>query len=57
MLKYPSPIHDTANDTHTSLFDEVIELLLNQSVQQDPGLEFMIATHNMCSLRSAVWYV
>lgn len=52
-LNYPSPIHDTANDTH-HCYDEVIELLLNHRVQQGPGLEFMVATHNKMSIEKAV---
>ena len=52
-LQYPIPIHDTANDTH-QCYDEVIELLLNHRIKQGPGLEFMIATHNMTSIEKAV---
>eukprot|EP00571_Detonula_confervacea_P002260 CAMPEP_0172329058 /NCGR_PEP_ID=MMETSP1058-20130122/60674_1 /TAXON_ID=83371 /ORGANISM="Detonula confervacea, Strain CCMP 353" /LENGTH=588 /DNA_ID=CAMNT_0013046205 /DNA_START=387 /DNA_END=2153 /DNA_ORIENTATION=+ len=52
-MKVPSPIHETAEDTHRC-YDEVIELLLNHRFQNGPGLKVMIATHNKESIEKAV---
>lgn len=52
-MKYPSPIHDTAEDTHRC-YDESIELLLRHRLRNGPGLEVMIATHNRESIEKAV---
>jgi len=52
-MKLPNPIHDTAEDTHRC-YDEVIELLLKHRIQNGPGLEMMIATHNKESIEKAV---
>lgn len=52
-LNLPSPIHDSALDTHTC-YDEVIELLLKHRHLNGPGLEIMIATHNKESIQKAV---
>mmetsp|Transcript_4162 Transcript_4162/g.9343 ORF Transcript_4162/g.9343 Transcript_4162/m.9343 type:complete len:609 (-) Transcript_4162:253-2079(-) len=49
----PSPIHDTAENTHRC-YDEVIELLLRHRARHGPGLEIMIATHNKESIERAV---
>mmetsp|Transcript_39726 Transcript_39726/g.72724 ORF Transcript_39726/g.72724 Transcript_39726/m.72724 type:complete len:592 (-) Transcript_39726:88-1863(-) len=52
-MKCPSPIHDTAEDTHRC-YDGVVELLLRHRLQHSPGLEVMIATHNKESIEKAV---
>jgi proline dehydrogenase len=52
-LKYPSPIHDTIEDTHKS-YDEVIEYLMRYRWQNGYGTEIMIATHNQRSIEKAV---
>eukprot|EP00569_Conticribra_weissflogii_P007486 CAMPEP_0171345142 /NCGR_PEP_ID=MMETSP0878-20121228/20908_1 /TAXON_ID=67004 /ORGANISM="Thalassiosira weissflogii, Strain CCMP1336" /LENGTH=575 /DNA_ID=CAMNT_0011848487 /DNA_START=334 /DNA_END=2061 /DNA_ORIENTATION=+ len=52
-MNYPSPIHDTAMDTH-KCYDQCIEILLRHRYQNGPGLEVMIATHNKQSIEKAV---
>jgi proline dehydrogenase len=52
-LNRPSPIHDSAFDTH-ACYDEVIELLLKHRHLNGQGLEIMIATHNKESIQKAV---
>jgi len=52
-LNIPSPIHDTAENTHRC-YNEMIELLLRHRSQHGPGLEIMIATHNKDSVEKAV---
>lgn len=52
-MNYPSPIHDTAENTHRC-YDEVVELLLRHRFQNGPGLEIMVATHNKESIESAL---
>ncbi|GAX27792.1 proline dehydrogenase [Fistulifera solaris] len=54
-LGYPSPIHDTIEDTHTS-YDNSVRYLLEQSVKEGrkSNLEFMLASHNQESIQRAV---
>ena len=52
-LNIPSPIHDTIEDSH-NCYNDAIELLLRHRVQQGPGLEVMVATHNKESVEKAV---
>jgi proline dehydrogenase len=53
MLHYPSPIHDTAEDTH-ACYNESVEYLLRHSVKTDKKLELMCATHNQESIERAI---
>lgn len=50
-LGYPSPIHDTAADTHTNYDQSVAEML--RCVASE-GAEFMVASHNQRSIERAV---
>jgi proline dehydrogenase len=52
-MNNPSPIHDTAANTHRC-YNESIELLLRHRSQHGPGLEIMVATHNQDSIEKAV---
>eukprot|EP01083_Nonionella_stella_P041288 111958_1 len=52
-MKFPSPIHDTPENTHRC-YNEAIDLLLRHRCQHGPGLEIMIATHNQESIEKAV---
>ena len=52
-MNNPSPIHDTAANTHRC-YNESIELLLRHRSQHGPGLEIMVATHNQESIEKAV---
>mmetsp|Transcript_24232 Transcript_24232/g.38005 ORF Transcript_24232/g.38005 Transcript_24232/m.38005 type:complete len:576 (+) Transcript_24232:49-1776(+) len=52
-LKYPCPIHDTAEDTHQS-YNDVVEYLLRYRWQHGSGTEIMVATHNQESIEKAV---
>ncbi len=52
-MKYPCPIHDTAEDTH-KCYDDVVEYLLRYRWQHGSGTEIMIATHNQESIEKAV---
>lgn len=52
-LGYPSPIHDTIEDTHAS-YDENIRYLLEKSKQTSNSIEIMVASHNQDSIQRAV---
>ena len=52
-LKYPCPIHDTAEDTHQS-YNDAVEYLLRYRWQHGSGTEIMVATHNQESIEKAV---
>lgn len=52
-LKYPCPIHDTAEDTH-QCYDDVVEYLLRYRWQHGSGTEIMVATHNQESIGKAI---
>ena len=52
-MGYPSPIHDSAFETH-KCYDDCIEILLRHRSKNGPGLEVMIATHNKSSIEKAV---
>ena len=50
---YPSPIHDTVEDTHKS-YNDAVALLLNHSVNTNKQVEVMCATHNQESIEKAI---
>lgn len=52
-LKYPSPIHDSADLTH-QCYDAVVEYLMRYRWQNGCRSEIMIATHNQRSIEKAV---
>jgi len=53
MLHYPSPIHDSLQDTH-KCYNDSVEYLLRHSVETDKKLEVMCATHNQESIEKAI---
>lgn len=53
MLMYPSPIHDTIDDTH-QCYNNTVELLLQHSTKTDKQVELMCATHNQESIERAI---
>lgn len=52
-MSYPSPIHDTIDDTHRC-YDEAVKILLEYRKKHGPGLEVMIASHNKMSIEKTV---
>jgi len=51
---YPSPIHDTIEDTHKS-YDDAVAYLIQHSVNtEDKQVELMCATHNQASIEKAI---
>ena len=52
-LGYPSPIHDTIQDTH-NCYNDAVEYLLNQSATSDKKVEIMVASHNQESIEKAI---
>mmetsp|Transcript_8741 Transcript_8741/g.11611 ORF Transcript_8741/g.11611 Transcript_8741/m.11611 type:complete len:490 (+) Transcript_8741:563-2032(+) len=52
-MGYPSPVRDTADDTHTC-YDHSIEYLLRHKAQNHSKLEIMCATHNQSSIEKAI---
>jgi proline dehydrogenase len=50
---YPSPIHDSINETHKS-YDDSVDLLLGYSASSDNVVEIMCATHNQESIEKAI---
>jgi proline dehydrogenase len=50
---YPSPIHDTIEDTHKS-YDDAVAYLIQHSVNTDKQVELMCATHNQASIEKAI---
>lgn len=52
-LNYPSPIHDTIEDTHES-YNSAVEFLLKHSKATDKQVELMVASHNQESVEKAI---
>jgi len=52
-LGYPSPIHDTPEDTH-ACYDAAVEFLLNHAQRSENQVELMLATHNQQSVEKAI---
>ncbi|CAB9505872.1 Proline dehydrogenase 1, mitochondrial [Seminavis robusta] len=54
-LDYPSPIHDTIEDTH-ACYNDSVDFLLRQSVEavDDRKVELMLASHNQGSIEKAI---
>ena len=52
-LMYPSPIHDTIEDTH-KCYNDAVRLLLEHSTKTDKQVEIMCATHNQESIETAI---
>ena len=52
-MGYPSPIHDTIEDTH-QCYNDAVAFLLRHSVKTDKQLEIMCATHNQESIEKAI---
>jgi proline dehydrogenase len=50
---YPSPIHDTIDDTH-HCYSGAVEYLLRTAAQADRQVELMLATHNEDSVTAAI---
>ena len=50
---YPSPIHDTIQDTH-DCYNDSVDFLLQQSVESDRKVEVMLASHNRESIEKAI---
>jgi proline dehydrogenase len=50
---YPSPVHDTIEETHHD-YNQAIEFLLQHAVSSDPSLEVMVASHNQESVVKAL---
>jgi proline dehydrogenase len=53
VLHYPSPIHDTLEETH-KCYDDAVDFLLRHSVKTDKKLEVMCGTHNQVSTEKAI---
>jgi len=53
MLHYPSPIHETVEDTHMC-YNDSVEFLIRKSVESNREIEVMCATHNENSIRRAI---
>eukprot|EP01025_Chloroclados_australasicus_P010567 TRINITY_DN1433_c0_g1_i4.p2 TRINITY_DN1433_c0_g1~~TRINITY_DN1433_c0_g1_i4.p2 ORF type:complete len:291 (+),score=58.82 TRINITY_DN1433_c0_g1_i4:991-1863(+) len=51
-MNYPSPIHDTIEDTHAN-YNRVLELVLNE-VKDSGKAEVMVASHNQQSIELAI---
>uniref|UniRef100_A0A7S2ST57 Proline dehydrogenase n=1 Tax=Rhizochromulina marina TaxID=1034831 RepID=A0A7S2ST57_9STRA len=54
-LGYPSPIHDTLEDTHAA-YDEAIKILLD-SIAGGEATEFMVASHNQDSVQATLGHM
>jgi len=52
-MGYPSPIHDSAEDTHTC-YDESVEYLLQHRTKNRLSLEIMCASHNQNSIQKTI---
>lgn len=52
-LGYPSPIHDSIEDTHKS-YNGSVELLMRHAKKSDKQVEVMLATHNQESVEKAI---
>jgi len=53
MLHYPSPIHETVEDTHMC-YNDSVEFLMRKSVESNREIEVMCATHNENSIQLAI---
>ena len=51
--QYPSPIHDTIEDTHRC-FNEAVDWILRHSIKTDKKVELLCATHNQESIEKAL---
>lgn len=52
-LGYPSPIHATIEDTH-STYNTAVEFLLRHAKTTDKQVELMVASHNQRSVEAAI---
>lgn len=52
-LGYPSPIHETIEDTHRC-YNDSVRFLLEHAKKSDKQVELMLATHNQESLELAI---
>eukprot|EP00980_Cylindrotheca_fusiformis_P020665 scaffold7703_cov127-Cylindrotheca_fusiformis.AAC.14 len=50
---FPSPVHDSIEDTHKS-YNEAVDFLLKHSSTSDKRVELMCATHNQESIEKAI---
>lgn len=50
---FPSPIHDSIEDTH-KCYDDSVDFLLRHSATSDKRIEIMCATHNQSSIEKAI---
>lgn len=51
--RYPSPIHETIEDTHQT-YNNAVEFLLRHSTSTEKRVEIMCATHNQESIEKAL---
>jgi proline dehydrogenase len=52
-LGYPSPIHETIQDTH-ACYNDSVQFLLSKAATSDQKLELMLASHNQESIEKAI---
>jgi proline dehydrogenase len=52
-LNYPSPIHDTIDDTHTS-YNGAVQFLLKHAKSTGKRVELVVASHNQESVEKAI---